>query len=77
MARLIQLTLDDLDVGQIIDGLEARAASWRNTYRYLATGESPAPFFVAEECNDADEARKLAEHYERLIVEITNQAKAQ
>lgn len=76
MARLIELRLDDSDVGQIIDGLEVRAASWRNTYRYLVTGEPPQPFFVAEECSDADEARKLAEHYERLIVEITKQVKA-
>lgn len=77
MARQIRLTLDDGDVGQIMDGLEVRAASWRKTFRFLASGEPPEPFFVAEECSDANEAKKIAEHYERLIETISAQMRTQ
>lgn len=51
-----------------LDGLEPRAPAWRNTAAYLTTGEAPA-----EEYNDAEEARKLAEHYERTFALLLEQ----
>lgn len=61
-----------LHLGQLIDGLEARADAWSLTAVYLETGEAPDGF-VIEECNDAEEARRIAEHYQRIIAIIIQQ----
>ena len=67
------IRLNAFDLGQLLDGLEARAQAWRNTATYLTTGEAPTEDFVAEECTDAEEAQKLAEHYERIISLVLEQ----
>lgn len=56
----------------MIDGLEVRAEAWQHTADYLETGEVPDGF-VIEECSDAEEAQRLAEHYERIIASLTVQ----
>lgn len=61
-----------LHLGQLIDGLEARADAWRLTAVYLETGEAPDGF-VIEECSDAEEARRIAEHYQRILANIIRQ----
>lgn len=66
------IRLSSLDLGQLIDGLEARATAWRLTATYLETGETPDGF-VIEECDDAEEARRIAEHYQRLLGTILQQ----
>jgi hypothetical protein len=66
------IRLNGLDLGQLIDGLEARADAWRLTAIYLGTGEAPNGF-VIEECSDAEEARRIAEHYERILGTILQQ----
>lgn len=70
------IRLSGLDLGQAIDGLEARATAWRLTATYLETGEAPDGY-VIEECSDAEEAQRLAEHYERIIASLTAQQHAQ
>lgn len=70
------IQLDSLDLGQLIDGLEARADAWRLTAEYLETGEAPEGF-VIEECSDADEARRIAGHYESIIANVQTQMKQQ
>jgi hypothetical protein len=67
------IRLNGFDLGQLLDGLEVRARAWRDTANYLETGEASCPDFVAEACNDAAEARKLAEHYERIIALMLDQ----
>lgn len=32
---------------------------------------------MIEECSDAEEAQRLAEHYERIIASLTSQRRAQ
>lgn len=64
--------LNGLDLGQLIDGLEARADAWRLTAMYLETGEAPDGF-VIEECSDAEEARRIAEHYQQILASIIRQ----
>ncbi len=76
MKALYSLKLNENDLGQIIDGLEARAAAWEKTEEYLRTNNSPRDFIV-EECNNADEARSLARNYRSIIANITNQRNAQ
>ncbi len=66
------IRLNGLDLGQLIDGLEASADAWRLTAVYLETGEAPGGFMI-EECSDADEARRIAEHYQRILANIIQQ----
>lgn len=70
------IRLNGLDLGQLIDGLEARASAWRLTSTYLETGEAPDGF-VIEECSDAEEARRIAEHYARIISTVLVQQAVQ
>lgn len=72
MSKTYVLRLDDNDVGQLLNGLEARAVAWTKTAEYHRTGESP-PDFIVEECNDADEANRIATHYRSIIAKIHKQ----
>ena len=66
------IRISGLDLGQVIDGLEARADAWYLTAIYLGTGEAPKGT-VSEECGDAEEARRIAEHYQRILATIIQQ----
>ena len=70
------IRLSGLDLGQVIDGLEVRANAWRLTAEYLSTGEAPEGF-VVEECEDAEEARRIAEKYGQILRSISEQFAAQ
>ncbi len=76
MPKKYRIELDELDLGQLLDGLEARADAWEKTADFHRTGESPADFIV-EECNGADEADKIAAHYRSIIAQIIEQREAQ
>ena len=65
------------DLGQLLDGLRSRSESWHDTAEYLESGSSPRDDFIIEECNDAEEARAIADHYDRIIASIEMQMKAQ
>ncbi len=69
MKKTYRIELDDFDLGQVLDGLEIRAEAWEKTADYHRTGESPSDFFV-EECNDADEADRIANHYRSILAKI-------
>ena len=71
-----RIELDELDLGQVLDGLEVRAAAWEKTAVYHRTGQSP-PDMIVEECRDADEAEKIATHYRSIISKICKQREAQ
>ena len=78
MAMTYTIELDDEDLGQILDGLEIRAESWRRTAEYLRTGDMPAgEFFVIEECRDEEEAEAIAADYGRIIGKLVAQRDAQ
>ncbi|HNR56704.1 MAG TPA: hypothetical protein PKJ19_16170 [Flavobacteriales bacterium] len=66
------IRLNGLDLGQLINGLESRADAWRLTATYLETGTAPDRF-VIEECHDAEEARRIAEHYQRILNDLIRQ----
>lgn len=76
MSKTYRIELNDLDLGQLLDGLEARAKAWEKTANYHRTGESP-PDFIVEECNDADEADRIANHYRSIIAKIRKQHEEQ
>lgn len=74
--RKYKIELNDLDLGQVLDGLEVRAHAWEQTANYYRTGESPLDAII-EECRDAEEAEKIAAHYRSIISEIRKQREAQ
>lgn len=61
------IRLNAFDLGQLLDGLEVRASAWRDTTNYLETGQASSQDFIAEECNNAEEASRIAAHYDRII----------
>lgn len=71
MHKTYRIDLDSFDLGQLLDGLEARADIWEKTARYHRTGESSD--FIIEECRDADEAEGIAAHYRSIISKIQKQ----
>lgn len=71
------LKLDSMEVGQLLDGLSARAESWRRTAEFLATGETKGEPFVIEECSDAEEAEAIASDYLSIIKKIRTQVREQ
>ena len=76
MSKSYRIELSELDLGQLLDGLEARAEAWEKTADYHRSGESTLGFIV-EECNDADEAAGIASHYRSIIAKIREQQEAQ
>lgn len=76
MSKIYRIELDDFDLGQLLDGLEARAAAWEKTASYHRTGKSP-PDFIIEESNGAGEADGIAKHYRSIITTILKQREAQ
>src|SRR4051812_44522679 len=74
MRKLYTIKLDDFDLGQALDGLNARAEAWEKTADYMRTGATPGgEIFVIEECDDAEEADKIAEHYRSIIDNLEKQ----
>ncbi len=78
MATTYRIELDDLDLGQTLDGLEMRAESWERTAAYLRTEKMPdGEFFIVEECHKAGEADSIAKRYRSIIDKIRDQIEAQ
>jgi len=73
MGKQIRITLDSLDVGQLLDGLRLRAASWRKTAEYLGSGYIADDAFICEDCSNSDEAVHIAQHYEKIVATIERQ----
>ena len=78
MARKYRIELDEHDLGQLLDGLEIRADSWRRTAEYLRAGDMPdGEHFMIEECSDEDEAEAIAADYGRIIGILMEQRDSQ
>jgi hypothetical protein len=77
MGKTFHLTIDGFDLEQILDGLRCRQESWANTAIYLRDDYFPDDSFACEKCNDADEAQKIADHYQRIISAIERQVDEQ
>lgn len=71
-----RIELDELDIGQLLDGLEIRAESWERTAEYLRSGYVDGDHLV-EECSKPEEADGIAAHYRNLIRTIREQMEAQ
>ena len=76
MSKTYLIHLEEYDLGQLLDGLEARAEEWEKTADHHRAGKSP-PDCIVEECCNADEADGLATHYRSIIATIRKQREAQ
>jgi hypothetical protein len=78
MTKPFKIELEEQELGQVIDGLEVRAESWRRTAEYLRNGEMPEDeFFIIEECRDEDEAEGIAADYGQIIEKLRKQRDSQ
>ena len=78
MAKVYTIQLHEIDLGQVLDGLEIRAQSWERTAEYLRTQSLPADeMFIIEECSKREEADRIAKHYRLIIHEIHRQMRTQ
>jgi hypothetical protein len=73
MSKTDLLRLDENDLGQIIEGLQAREESWRKTADYFRSGYNPDDSFAIEECKEEHEADKIAQFYSRIIRNLERQ----
>lgn len=73
----IQIALNQHDLGQLLDGLCIRAEAWSKTADYLESGFNADDSFICEECSDHEEARRIAQHYEKIITDIKQQVEKQ
>lgn len=78
MEKHYKIDLSEHDLGQLLDGLEARKDSWMRTANYLRAGDqAEEEFFLIEECSDEDEAAEIAADYGRIIAKLVNQRDSQ
>ena len=77
MGKKLTIVLDSLDLGQLVEGLQAREEAWRKTAEFMESGYAPDNSFVCEECTDAAEAARIANYYGRIIRSIEKQVSRQ
>ena len=73
MKKTYPLRLSENDLGQILEGLQARAESWLRTSDYFRKGYNPDVPFVIEECNGEHEANEIPLFYSRIIRNLERQ----
>lgn len=73
MSSQVTWKLDAVDACQILDGIKSRIESWRTTEVYLETGQVPPGEYCVEDCDSAEEARRIVEHYQSLADDLENQ----
>lgn len=78
MTTTYHITLQDLEIGRVLDSLESRADSWENTARYLRPGgASDGDCSLIEDCSRPEEAEGIAAQYRGLIQKIRSQIQDQ
>ena len=77
MGKKLTITLESLDLGQLVERLQAREEAWQKTADFMESGYSADDSFVCEECTDADEATRIANYYGRIIRNIEEQVSQQ
>ncbi len=77
MGKTYKIRFESNDLGQLVDGLRSRSEAWHGTVEFFETGTTSSDGFVIEECRDAEEARAIASHYDRIIASIVKQMNEQ
>ena len=73
MSKTYVLRLEENDLCQILEGLQAREESWRKTADYFRSGYNPDDSFAIEECGGEYEANQIALFYARIIRNLERQ----
>jgi hypothetical protein len=73
MSRTYLIRLEENELGQILDGLRAREATWRATAQYQARGYLADDSIAIEACRDEAEATRIADFYTRIIHDLERQ----
>lgn len=76
MSQTVTLTLETVDVFQVLDALNDRAEAWGKTEASLNGELDSEDFFVPEECSDASEAAEIAQHFRDIATNIETQLNA-
>ena len=63
----IAVVLDDIEWGQVLDGLRCRAETYEETARYYESGYAESEI---AEVRDVDEAQEMADLYREIIGKI-------
>ena len=77
MEKIYFLRLAENDLGQIVEGLQAREESWRRTADYFRSGHNSDESFAIEECNGEYEANQMALFYARILRNLERQCDEQ
>ena len=72
----LSITLDRTDLSRVLDELRMRTDAWQKTVEFVESGYIADDSFISEWCTDADEAKRVAEQYERIVKSIESQASA-
>lgn len=75
--NFVTIALDRNDFGHILEGLEAHRDNWVRTADCFEAPETMEEGYVMFECSSEHEARRIAEHFTRVIDNITDQLKEQ
>ena len=67
MKKKIEISLEKIDWGQIIDGLTCRAEQYEQMADYYSGGQAKGDVLLVR---DGDEARGLADWYREIISKI-------
>lgn len=67
------ITLSSIDIFQILDALNSRADSYKQTARYLSGEAEENENLFLEKCNDSFEAQEIANHFRNITKTIENQ----
>ena len=63
----IAVVLDDIEWGQVLDGLRCRLETYEETVRYYESGYAESEI---AEVRNVDEARELADLYQNIVGKI-------
>lgn len=77
MGETYTIELAELDLVQILAGLESQADLWERTRDYLETGELDYHDSIIAECSKLEEAVAIANYYRSILDNIQNQMNAQ
>ncbi len=69
----LRITLDRETVLEFRDALRARADAWHKTAEFIESGYISDDSAECENCDDADEALRIAERYDRIVTKLESQ----
>lgn len=73
VGKIYVIKVSSNNLVQILNGLKSRAVAYRNAEKFHDEGYCDAFDNEVAQCDDADEARDIAVHYEDIISDLESQ----